>query len=157
MNIIELCHLLVGTDQLIIKQILVESDKISLGVESTTNTAICPTCQIESGEIHSTYLRYPMDLAWSEREVIFSLKVKRFICRNKSCPKRTFAERVPGVVVPYGRRTNRVTEKQQRICLNTCARTAEKLLDFEQIGISDSTVNRMLGGLPDPEIPPIRV
>jgi transposase len=78
MNIADLCHLLLDTDQLIIKQILIESDQISLAVESTSCTAICPACQAESREVHSTYMRYPIDLAWSDREVILKLKEKRF-------------------------------------------------------------------------------
>jgi transposase len=156
MNITSLCHLLLGTEQLIVKQIMVENEKISLFVDSTNCKAICPRCQVESGEIHSTYIRYPIDLAWANRAVIFNLKVKRFFCRNKYCPKRTFAERFPDVVLPYARRTNRVTEKQQRISVNTCARTAEKLLVFEQIGMSDSTVNRIVRGLPESEANVVR-
>jgi transposase len=157
MNITNLCQLLLGTEQLIVKHIVVEPEKISLMVEITTCKAICPICQAESREIHSSYMRFPIDLAWADRAVIFNLKVKRFFCRNQDCPKRTFAERFPGIVLPYARRTNRVTKKQQRISVNTCARTAEKLLAYEQIRMSDSTVNRIIRELPEPEANPIRV
>jgi transposase len=102
-------------------------------------------------------MRYPADLAWADQMVVFNLKAKRFFCRSIDCQKRTFAERFPGIVAPYARRTNRVVERQQRVSVNTCARAAEKLLDFEQIGISDSTVNRILRDLPEPESLPIRV
>ncbi len=157
MDLTNLCRKLLGTDQLIVNKIIFESDKIVLAVESATDKAICPKCQTESRKIHSNYERYPTDLAWADREVIFNLKVKRFFCRNGGCRKRTFAEQFPGIVIPFGRRTNRVTEKQQRISVNTCARTAEQLLDYEQIGISDSTVNRILRELPEPEEKTIRV
>jgi transposase len=157
MDITTLCHHLLNADQLLIRQILIENNKIDLEIESTATRSYCPMCQEESRAVHSTYMRYPVDLAWADREVIINLKVKRFFCRNGKCKKRTFAERFPGVIYPYARRTNRVIEKQQRIGINTCARIAEKLLDHEQIGISDSTVNRILRKLPDPEVYPIRV
>lgn len=53
--------------------------------------------------------------------------------------------------------TQPVVEKQDLLSINVCARTAEVLLRMEQVGISDTTVNRNLRGLPDPEVPPIRV
>lgn len=157
MNIKTLCHFLLGTDQLIINHILVEKSEIYLDVESIIQKAICPKCREESVAIHSTYFRYPIDLAWAELNEILHLRVKRFFCQNHECQKRTFTERFPGIVIPYARRINRVTEKQQRIGVNTSARIAEKLLDFEQIGISDSAINRLLRELPEPESPPIRV
>jgi transposase len=157
MNITNLCQILLGTEQLTVKQIKVEEKRISLYIDSTTRKAFCPKCQVESGEIHSRYLRYPVDLAWADRAVVFNLRVKRFFCRNQDCPKRTFAEQFPGVVLPYARKTNRVIEKQQRISVNICARSAEKLLGYEQIGMSDSTVNRTVRGLPESEIGVVRV
>jgi transposase len=157
MNIINLYHILLGADQLVIKQIKIENNKISLEVESTTCEASCPICRVESKKIHSRYIRYPIDLAWADRCVVFNLKVKRYFCQNQDCPKRTFAEQFPGIVIPYARRTNRVTEKQQRISVNTCARTAERLLSCEQIGMSDSTVNRVIRKLPEPEPHIVRV
>ena len=157
MNITNLCQILLGTDQLAVEQIMVEEKRIDLFIESTASQAFCPKCQVESGAVHSRYNRFPVDLAWADRAVVFNLSVKRFFCHNPDCPKRTFAEQFPGVVRPYARKTNRVTEKQQRISVNTCARTAEKLLGYEQVGMSDSTVNRTVRGLPESEIGNVRV
>jgi len=50
-----------------------------------------------------------------------------------------------------------VLRKQQRLEVNVCARTAEKLLRLDQIGISDTTVNRQISNLPDPEQHAVRV
>jgi hypothetical protein len=146
-----------GTEQLTVKQIMVEEKRISLFIESTTSKAYCPKCHFESVEVHSRYIRYPVDLAWADRAVIFNLNVKRFFCRNKGCPKGTFAEQFSNIVLPYARKTNRVTEKQRRISVNTCARTAERLLSCEQIGMSDSTVNRVVRELPESEVKEVRV
>jgi transposase len=157
MNIKSLCQLLLDTEQLVLRKIIVEDGKISLTVESATWKATCPECQRESAAVHSSYMRYPTDLAWADQMVVFNLRAKRFFCRNITCQKRTFAERFPGILAPYARRTNRVVLRQQQVCLDTCARVAEKLLEFEHIGISDSTVNRILRGLPEPEQLQIRV
>jgi transposase len=138
-------------------QIIIGQHGISLAVESTTREAFCPDCQTESREVHSRYVRCPIDLAWADKGIVLHLKVKRFFCRKVECPKWTFAERFPGFIVPYARRTDRVMKKQQRVAVNTCATVAEKLLEFEQIRMSDSTINRFLRDLPEPEFLPTRV
>ncbi len=153
----ELYYLLLDTDQFVIRQIKIENDKIMLDVKRTACKAICPRCNMESMEVHSTYMRHPIDLAWSKMAVILYLKVKRFFCRNDGCSKRTFAERFPGFVSPYARRTQRVIERQHQVGMNVCAKTAESLLNCEHIGISDTTINRILRDLPDPEKHPVRV
>jgi transposase len=102
-------------------------------------------------------MRFPTDLAWAQWPVTLHLKVKRFFCRNPKCPKRTFAEQFPQLVARYARRTKRVMERQQRLGVNVCARIAEKLLKADQMGISDTTLNRMLRMLPDPEDQQIRI
>ncbi len=140
-----------------VQDIRLENNVIALLVESTNGKARCPKCAQESSKIHSYYLRYPRDLAWAHLTVILHLKVKRFFCQNCQCAKQTFAERFPDFVDWYARQTQRVAEKQDLLSINVCARKAEVLLKMEQIGISDTTVNRNLRGLPDPEVPPIRV
>ena len=157
MNIEQLCLLLLNTDRLIVKNILLEKGKIRLSVESTVHSASCPVCAQVSFDIHSHYLRYPTDLAWAEWPVVIHLKVKRFFCRNHACPKRTFAERFPHFVDAFARRTQRVISKQQQIGVNLCARIAEYLLQLDQIHISDTTLNRLLRALPEPGTPSIRV
>lgn len=47
--------------------------------------------------------------------------------------------------------------KQQYLGVNVCAHIAEKLLSLERIGVSDTTLNRILCCLPEPEYHAIRV
>ncbi len=157
MEAITLCHLLLGTDQLVIKQIFIGDDKIRLDVESAATHAICPECHERSSNIHSTYERFPTDLAWAEWAIILQLTVKRFFCRNERCPKRTFAEQFPGLLARYARYTDRVRERRQRIGVEVSARVAERLLALNQIGISDTTINRIIRLLPDMAAQSIRV
>jgi transposase len=157
MDTINLPYLLLNTRLFIIEEIQTEEHELCLTLESTAVQGTCPKCDQESSQLHSTYLRYPLDLPWAEWPVRLHLRAKRFFCRNRKCPKKTFAERFPDFLARYARRTDRVRQKQQRLGVNVCARTAEKLLKLDQVGISDTTVNRLLLHLPEPEQPPVRV
>lgn len=157
MNDESLCYHLLDTDQFKIQQITIEDSWIRIAIESIARKAVCPNCKAESSKIHSNYIRYPVDLAWSEKGVTLELKVKRYFCHNNNCSKRTFAESFPDFICSYARRTRRVLERQRRIGINVCAKTAEKLLFCEQVGISDTTVNRILRDIPEPIGNPVRV
>ena len=142
---------------LLIKNIAFENDQLLLAVESTNDQACCPSCTEQSQSLHSTYWRYPHYLPWVSLPVILQIKVKRFFCSNQDCSKRTFAERFPDLVGWYAQRTQRVIEKQQRLCANNTARTDELLLKDGRISLSDTSINRLMRGLPEPELPPVRV
>jgi len=49
MDVTSFCHLLLGTDQLIVKQVVIEKDRISLEVESCADQAACPKCEVVAG------------------------------------------------------------------------------------------------------------
>lgn len=157
METINLPYLLLNTRGFIIEGIQIEEHELCLTLESTAVQGTCPKCDQESSQLHSTYLRYPLDLPWAEWPVRLYLRAKRFFCCNRKCPKKTFAERFPDFLARYARRTDRVRQKQQRLGVNVCARTAEKLLKLDQVGISDTTVNRLLLDLPESEQTTIRV
>lgn len=157
MDVTELCKTLLNTDQLRLCEIEIEEGQIGLLVEGTQGQANCPRCKQISEKVHSHYKRYPRDLAWAQQPVVLSIQTKRFYCLNQACPKRTFAESFSGYVEKYARRTNRVIEKQQRQGISTSARTAETLLASEQIKISDTTINRQIRSLPEPEVEKVEV
>jgi len=157
MNTTAFCLRLLNTNHFVISEIMIEDGRLGIALESTARKAKCPQCGKESDQLHSTYMRFPVDLAWAEWPVILHLKVKRFFCRNRQCLKRTFAERFPEFVAWYARRTERVLHRQQCLGVNVCARIAEKLLRSIHLGISDSTVNRMICKLPEVESKAIRI
>ena len=157
MNTQDLCLLLLNICQFEIAQISIQDHQITLGLESTVEMATCPACSTASSSLHSRYNRYPIDLPWAEYSVLLELRVKRFFCHNGNCFKRTFAEQFPEVVARYARKTLRVTHKQQYLGVNVCAHVGEKLLEIERIGASDTTLNRLLCQLPEPEKQSIQV
>jgi transposase len=157
MNAIELCQLLLNTNCCLIQELSIDEGRIYLTLESTVECARCPCCSWVSGHLHSTYMRFPQDLAWAEWPVILQLRVKRYFCQNPDCPKRTFAEQFPDFVARYARRTARCFHRQLCVGMNVCARIAEKLLALEQNGISDTSLNRALRNLSNTEVRAIRV
>ncbi|NOZ85187.1 MAG: ISL3 family transposase [Deltaproteobacteria bacterium] len=157
MNTTQLCQRLLGTDQLFIHQVEVEAGRIRLKVSSKHSTFGCPACGWVSDKMHSQYVRHPVDLAWADYQVVLELHVKRFFCHNAGCSKRTFAERFPDLVASYARRTARVLERQRQIALPLCARAAEKLFHLFHFGMSDTSINRLLRDLPEPEFSKLRV
>src|SRR4029453_5697642 len=57
--------------------------------------------------VHSRYRRRPADLPNLGSTVRLDLLVRRFYCRNTACARRAFAEPLPDLLAPRGRRTRR--------------------------------------------------
>src|SRR5487761_383818 len=71
-------------------------------------TARCPLCGRRSRRVHSRYERTLADLPWGMHAVPLRLRVRRLFCRNARCARRIFSERLPGVALPWARRTRRL-------------------------------------------------
>jgi len=84
--------------------------QLVLVVNSTSLLASCPVCQTSSRQVHSYYTRTIADLCWADRQVRLELHVRRFVCSNTACSRRTFAEQ-------FGEQGKRVcpTDKALRI------------------------------------------
>ena len=83
----------------------------------STPTAACPRCQTASPRIHSRYTRTLHDLPWASFTMTLLLHVRRFRCRVPTCAQQIFTERVPGVVAPFARRTERLQQIQHGAAL----------------------------------------
>lgn len=55
--------------------------------------------------VHSTYGRRLADRPIGGRRVILRLMVRRFLCDNAACERRTVAEQVEHLTTPYRHRT----------------------------------------------------
>src|SRR5215210_3696198 len=85
-------------------------DQIVATLEAITSRATCPNCGIWSEAVHSLYQRTIADLPWGRQTVCLQLRARKFFCRQPTCSRRIFTERLPAVVAPYARRTVRLTE-----------------------------------------------
>ncbi|MER6917074.1 ISL3 family transposase [Streptomyces sp. NPDC000594] len=81
---------------------------VRVAARTTEQQATCPACGCWSSRIHGSYLRFPRDLPAADKFVVVSLGVRRFVCAEESCSRRTFAEQVPGLTRRFGRRTERL-------------------------------------------------
>ncbi|MFI1259180.1 ISL3 family transposase [Streptomyces netropsis] len=100
--------------------------------------------------IHSSYLRFPRDLPTAGKRVVLSLRVRRFTCSDRSCPRQTFAEQVPGLTRRYGRRTERLRSTLASIGLALAGRAGARMADAFGSPVSRNTLLRLITSLPDP-------
>jgi transposase len=91
-------------------EVALDDETVILTVTSTQAEAPCPICGQFSSRVHSSYGRMPSDLALVGHRLRLRLHVRRFFCANPACARQTFAERLPGILKPFARRTNRLTE-----------------------------------------------
>lgn len=93
----------------------VHDQQLLLLVSSTTSQACCPVCQTVSRQVHCYYTRIVSDLCWADLPVRIELRVRRFVCSNVICSRRTFAERLGEQIKAYARRTKRSTSQLQTL------------------------------------------
>ncbi|MEH6380055.1 ISL3 family transposase, partial [Streptomyces sp. KLMMK] len=129
-----------------------DGDAIRIEVRCTPPGAACPGCGAWSERVHSSYLRFPVDLPSGERRVVLSLRVRRFICADASCAKRTFAEQVPGLTRRHGRTTERLRTAMGTIGLALAGRAGARLARHIGISTSRSTLLRRVMERPDPPV-----
>src|SRR5262249_3871586 len=94
-----------------VESVGVDADGLGLWLKlrSEQSGGVCPYCGQHSARVHSWYERAPQDVASGGRAVKLQLSVRRFFCGNAECVHRVFCERLPELVAPYARRTNRVS------------------------------------------------
>jgi transposase len=95
----------------------VHDQQLVLYVSSTNPLACCPVCQTTSRQVHCYYTRTVADLSWANFQVRLALRVRRFVCSNVICSRRTFAERLGEQIKAYARRTKRCEMQLQTIGL----------------------------------------
>ena len=96
-------------------KVTVELTGVRLQLTTTAPAAACPRCARPSSSVHSRYQRHLTDLPWGPVAVRIRLAVWKFVCRNLTCPRRLFTERVPELVAPYARKTHRLIAALQAL------------------------------------------
>lgn len=101
------------------------STVIRVGVAS--DQARCPTCHADSRVPHSTYIRRPVNLPSPGYRVRLELVVRRFYCAESTCARRSFAERLPGLLDVHARRTRRLAAAQRAVAIEVGAEAGARL------------------------------
>ena len=90
------------------------------------------------------------DLPVGEQAVWLTIRTKRFRCRNPDCPKVTFVEEVPGVLVKHARRTPRLSTVLWHIGQAAGGQTGARLTQHLHMPASRCTLLRILRQRPLP-------
>lgn len=107
--------------------------------------------------MHSRYVRRLVDSAIGGREVLVTLRVRRWFCDHPGCQKRTFAEQVTGLTVRHGRRTAPAQQTVQQVAMALGGRAGARLVAQVAAPVSRSTLLRVIRAVPDPSAATPRV
>lgn len=133
--------LLPRSDILILDRIERHGERFRLFVH-LQQEPVCPICGERSRSRHSCYLRCLQDLPWQGISVELWATVGRFRCRNPSCSRKIFCERLPCIARVYARQTERAAEIVRLIGYVAGGRAGERILDRLSLHSSDDTVLR---------------
>jgi transposase len=131
--------------------------QITLRVQSTQTRAPCPLCATPARRIHSAYGRTLADLPWAQSRVCLQLRVRKWFCRNRSCPRRIFTERLPTVAAPWARRTLRLAQRLVALGMALGGKAGVRLGQQWDVAVSRHTLLRGLRRQPTPAFPTPRV
>ena len=126
--------------------------QITLLVHSTQASVPCPCplCTTPARRIHRHYERILADLPWAAYRVCLQLRVRKWFCRNRQCPRRIFTERLPTVAAPWARRTLRLAQRLVAVALALGGKAGVRLSQRWDLMVSRNTLLRLLRRLPVP-------
>lgn len=113
-------------------------------VADGANCASCPSCTTISQSRHSRYKRRLQDLPLQGVAVTLHLHLSRWRCRNDSCNRRIFAERLIGMPVPYARHTKGVAETKMLMGRALGGRPGARLARRLGVPVSRQTLLRQV-------------
>ena len=118
-------------------------DILSINLERTNKSAICPHCGKKTTNIHSRYIRTIKDLPIQEYKVILNIETKIFFCKNKKCDTKTFAENFD-FIENHARMTTRLKSRIVDDAKGMSARAAKATVNNGLVKISDDTILRLI-------------
>ncbi len=138
----------------------VRVDSVAVTVSAVRPRAPCPRCGQGSHRLHSRYTRTVADLPWSGARVTVRLRTRRFRCGHAACPRRVFCERLPGLVRPHARRSERLHRLVTAVAFAVGGRPGARLLRQAPTlagPLSRHTLLRLVRAAAEPVIAPPRV
>ena len=142
-----LCHL---PGSRILRVVRDGPNSLLIAAEARRDASRCPACSTLSTSIHSRYRRQPADLPVSGKAIRLRLTIRRFYCHNPSCPRRTFAERLPHLIGRHAQRTRRLAKAQVQTALALGGAPAARLLSHLAMPASPTTLLQAIRRLPLP-------
>lgn len=134
-----------------------DSASITVQMQTCSASASCPQCGCPSARIHSRYRRIVADLPWAGIPTHLLLWSRRFFCDISDCPRRIFTERLPGIVRPHARRTERLRDWLRLVAFALGGEPGARLLRQLGILICGDTVLMHIRSSPIAEAPVARI
>src|SRR5919109_3427889 len=137
-------------------EVIVGDHSVQVQLTVMAPTASCPDCATPSSSVHSHYQRRLADLPWGALAVRLQLLVRKFVCRNFTCARRIFTERLPDVAAPYARKTLRLANALQAIGMALGGNAGARLAARLRLPTSASTLLRLVRAAPTPQTPALQ-
>jgi hypothetical protein len=138
-------------------KVTVAPDDVLLQLTATAPTACCARCAVPSSAVHSRHQRHLTDLPWGARPVRIQLTVRKFVCRNPSCERRIFTERLPDLVAPSARKSTRLIMSLRAIGMAVGGQAGTRLAARLRLPASPATLLRLVRAAPVSHVPLLEV
>jgi len=129
---------------LCITSIRLDGVALVLDAEGETDDVACPGCGVLSHRVHARYQRFPMDLPWRGFVVRLAVAVRRFVCGNAHCQRRTFAEEFGAILARRARFTAVVRAFLREVAAALGGRAGARLAERQGAPASRDTLLRLL-------------
>lgn len=113
----------------------------------------CPVCGHLATRRHSRYTRSVADVPWHGVPFHLELHVRRFFCEQSACPRHIFTERLPGLLAPYARRTQRLVAWLRAVGFALGGKAGARLLQVLGLPVGSDTLVREIRRAPVPAAP----
>lgn len=123
----------------------------------TAWSVACPLCHHKSRRVHSRYWRSLADLPCMGTPVRWQLRIRRFFCDNRRCPRQTFSEALPTLAPHHTKSTPRRRQAQTCIGQAVGGRPGARVAQALQIPTSATTLLRLERAALVPPVPVPRV
>lgn len=142
---------------LVIGQVEITQTQLTVEVISRSPSACCPECRYPSDHVHCQYQRTVHDVPCGGRNVVLRLCVRKFACWTEACPRKVFAERLPDLVQPWARVSNRLLAELKALGLSASAEVSERLAPQLGMQVKAPTLLRYLRTIPSPPDSSVRI
>ncbi|NJO82158.1 MAG: ISL3 family transposase [Blastochloris sp.] len=126
---------------------------VRVHLTASASSACCPDCQTTTTHIHSRYDRHVADVPWGNHPVHLQVGVRKFFCRQPTCQRRIFTERLPDLAVPWARKTIRLSNALRTIGMALGGAAGARLATCLRMSTSPATIQRLICAVSLPTIP----
>jgi transposase len=141
-----------------VEEVVVAGGVVCCRVRAVAAGACCPGCGAWSGRVHDAYRRRLADAGIGGRRVVLVVRARLLACQNPACPRRTFAERFPGLAGPRARKTTALAGMLAAAAAALAGRAGARLCRaLLAVEVSRDFLIRQVMAMPDPPAGLVRV